>query len=176
MSPRKLRYWYNRSTGGHTWYREAGRTARQLAEAYGVPVTRAAGVIAALSPRMRWSENVKNASKVLAAAAAGEVAPPRVGMTRFVATAWRIAKGERPLAVLGGPKVRAFYRNLCGDLSHVTVDVWALRALGVDAAKGMRPGEYERAAAHYRRAARAAGVAPAVFQAVVWTSIRGAST
>jgi hypothetical protein len=44
------------------------------------------------------------------------------------AKAWRIACGEDPDAVLSGPKVRAFFANIMGDVDAVTMDVWAARA------------------------------------------------
>lgn len=68
------------------------------------------------------------------------------------------------LAVTYAPKVRAFYRNLMGDLDHVTVDVWAARAAGVD------PANFR-----YRRAAQLSGVAPAELQSVVWVNQRGSA-
>jgi hypothetical protein len=169
----RLVRWFHKGTTGHSWYANARKECGRLAVAYGVSPRAAAGVVAALSPRMRWSVNLRQASRVLAAHASGEVAPPHVGIRAFVAKAWRIAKGERPLDVLSGPKVRAFYRNLCGDLSHVTVDVWAARALGWNGDKGMTDAQYARASEAYRRAAASVGVPPAVFQAVVWAAIRG---
>ncbi len=186
MSVRRLLSWYAKgiATGssGVDWYRDASLTASGLSRSYRVSRATACGVIAALSPRMQWAVNVRAASRVLAALRSGAVAPPSVGMSRFVALAWRIANGEQPLRVLQGPKVRSFYRNLMGDLSHVTVDVWALRALGwpgygmvrgSTGYKGLTTSEYAKASAQYRTAAVEAGVAPAVFQAVVWTAIRG---
>lgn len=164
---------YRGSPGGHSWYANARAIARTLARRFGVSEACACGVIAALSPRMHWGRNIVAASEVLAAAVSGQSGPPRVGMRRFVALAWLIALGARPLDVLGGPKVRSFYRNLRGDLSTVTVDVWALRALGMSGDKSLSHAQYERVAATYRRAAAKVGVEPAVFQAVVWTAVRG---
>lgn len=157
---------------GAEWYADARRIARRLAREHGTTERTAAGVIAALSPRQKWSANVRAAGVVLEAHRLG-LDLPAVGLRRNVLKAWRIAAGERPLDVLGGPKVRAFYRNLTGDLSAVTVDVWAARAAGADPNKLAEPA-YRKVADAYRTAAITAGVAPAVLQAVVWCAIRGA--
>jgi hypothetical protein len=62
------------------------------------------------------------------AAAAGELEPVVNGTLANRAKAWRIACGEDPDAVLSGPKVRAFFANIMGDVDAVTIDVWAARA------------------------------------------------
>lgn len=153
------------------WYGQARAACRAMAREHSVSERTAAGVVAALSPRQQWRFNLKAADMVLAARAAGKRQPPRVGIMGNVAKAWRIAGGEKPLAVLGGPKVRAFYRNITGDLDHVTVDVWAARAAGLDGhPKNVR--EYDAVADEYRRVAALVGIRPAQLQAIVWVVIR----
>lgn len=145
------------------WYRESRRTARALARKHGCTVATAAGVIAALSPRIRWSTNVLGADHILAG---GNTGP---GFNSNVEKACRIRDGERPLSVLGGPKVTAFYRAIMGDRDACVIDVWMWRAMG------LKPGEwpYEKAERVIRKAAAQAGLPVADFQALVWTQVRG---
>lgn len=159
---------------GAAWYGEARAFARKLAREYNVTERRAAGVIAALSPRMQWVAN-KNAARRFLQAAADGASCPQLGLGLSRRRAWAIANGARPLDVLGGPKTRAFYRNLTGDLTAVTVDVWAVRAALDDVSATVNPtattyGRYEAA---YRHAAELLGREPAVVQAVTWCGIRG---
>jgi peptidyl-tRNA hydrolase len=147
------------------WYRESRRTARKLARKHGVTLATAAGVIAALSPRIRWATNVEAADKVLAGAPNEEVA----GYNRNVEKARRIAQGERPLQVLGGPKVTAFYRAMMGDDEAAVVDVWMWQAMGFVPAQV----PYATAEEALRQAAKQAGLPVATFQALVWTQVRG---
>jgi len=167
------------------WYAESRRVAEALAGEYGVTLETVAGVIAALSPRMRWSDNVRGAEAVLHRAAypgvfgtGGMLAglgKPIPGYGANIAKAERIAAGEAPLAVLGGPKVLAFYRAILGDRSSAVIDVWMIRAVGEYAHKPITGAAYERVADALRAAALAAGVDTADFQAIVWTYVRGSS-
>lgn len=145
------------------WYRESRRVARKLSKKHGTSLATAAGVIAALSPRMRWNANVAGADAILGGSDEGP------GFSSNVAKAVRIRNGEKPLAVLGGDKVRAFYRAIMGDKDAAVVDVWMYRAMGV------LPEEmsYADAEEALRAAAEKAGVAVADFQAIVWTQARG---
>lgn len=145
------------------WYRESRRVARALARKHECTLSTAAGVIAALSPRIRWNTNVQGADFILGG---GNEGP---GFNTNVEKACRIRDGERPLTVLGGPKVTAFYRAIMGDKDAAVIDVWMWRAMG--AAPGTM--KYEEAEAALRAAAEKSGVAVADFQAIVWTYIRG---
>ena len=162
-------------TSGRAWYALAAREAEAMAEDFTTSADAAAGVVAALSPRMAWHANLDAAARVLRAAATGAEAPPRVGLGDATRKAWRIARGETPLDVLGGDKVRAFYRAIAGDAEAVTIDVHAARA-----ARGTSDGrppstsrEYDRLAAAYTVAAEAVGEAPRDFQAIIWQAERG---
>jgi hypothetical protein len=107
-------------------------------------------------------------------AAADCLAHRRVRSSAFganVRKAERIRDGESPDAVLGGPKVRAFYRAILGDASAVVVDSWMLRACGHgrDTCTEKQYRAYARELAH---CARLVGCKPSEFQAIVWCHIR----
>lgn len=169
-------------TYGASWYGDALTTCEQLAREYSFTVRQVVGAVAALSPRVQWHQNISDARTLLAWAederdgtAPFHIPLRGLGLSAFVANAEKAAEClsvDDPLTVLNGPKQRAFYRNISGDLNGVTIDVWATRA----ATRGARdtPGRdyplFERA---YRRAARRVGVAPRDFQAGVWIAARG---
>lgn len=168
---RRLVAWWAKAdkatrTVGVQWYREARRIARQLARRYDCTVSRAAGVIAALSPRLTWTYNVTAAEAVLA----GDRKVPGV-FRASLAKARMIQEGARPLDVLRGPKVRAFYRALMGDRDAAVVDVWTARAAGVQDAPNER--EYAQVAQALRMGADEVGVSTSELQAAVWVAIRG---
>jgi hypothetical protein len=158
---------------GLAWYDRARRECERMAAEHGCDVECVAGVVAALSPRCQWASNVRSAELVLAAAAAGEPEPVVNGTMANRAKAWRVACGEDPDAVLSGPKVRAFYANITGDLDAVTVDVWCARA-AEGRANPQAPvrRRYELLAHAYRRAAQRRGMHPRDVQAAVWTTYR----
>lgn len=154
---------------GATWYQTARKAARSMARDTGTTESVAAGVIAALSPRIHWVRNIKAARDVLATGKA-------TGVFRVnLAKARRILAGERPLAVLSGPKTRAFYRAIMGDESAAVIDVWMLRAVRF---KGGKPSErdYNRITRLLAKAAALVKTTIAKLQAVVWSVIRGKAT
>jgi hypothetical protein len=171
---------------GAGWYDVARRTAEALAGEYNVPLHRAAGVIAALSPRITWADNVRGAEQVLHRAAYPEVfgpggeleglGRPVPGFGQNVRKAEAIARGEAPEQVLGGDKVRAFYRAILGDRGAAVVDVWMIRAVGEDAHKTFTGARYARVAEALRQAAELAGIDTADFQAIIWCYTRGGAS
>jgi hypothetical protein len=155
---------------GLSWYDRAHREAEAMAAETGLSVRQCAGIIAALSPRVQWAENVAGAWRMARAGAAGESEPRTNGMLRNRRKAWRIAQGEDPELVLGGPKVRAFFANIMGDREAVTIDVWAARAAeGCASLHAPVRRRYLLLAESYRRVARARGMHPRDVQAAVWT-------
>jgi len=155
---------------GARWYDEAGDLAIELSHL--MPdrsVERAAALISALSPRTQWSRNVTGAVQL----ANGLDAPGQIGTNLDRAQRVLDARTSTDaLAVLTGPKIAAFARNIAGSRESVTVDVWAARAAGVDETKLRRRGAYDAVAHAYRAAARRRGVDPATMQATTWIVAR----
>lgn len=152
---------------GLRWYADAERLAHEIAREHRWTVQRAAGIIAALSPRTTWAENVRYAR----ACARGERVPT---LTHCRRKAEAIRDGAPVWQTLKGPKVRAFYRAIIGDKRAVVVDSWMLRAIGHHRDKATDR-QYERAARAIAWAATWACVSPRDFQAVIWCHVRGAS-
>jgi hypothetical protein len=152
-------------TAGVQWYRNARRICRDLARRHGVSESCAAGVVAALSPRLGWTYNVLAADLVLARAER----VPGVFKASLV-KARRILAGGRPLQVLSGPKVRAFYRALKGDESAAVVDVWTARAAGLSP-EHLKSARRQRACRRPRGLLYAAGPNPVVPHSVCISNV-----
>jgi hypothetical protein len=159
----------------------ARETAGRLAGKFHVSLETSAGVIAALSPGRNWTENIYDAETFLAEYSKGARGRylPAVGTYggKNLRKAERIAAGADPLDVLGGPKVRAFYRCIVNPESRedVCIDRHSkCAAYGVKTAENslVKLSEYDHIADHYRRCARQVGVLPNQFQAVVWVTWR----
>lgn len=152
---------------GRAWYALARATVHAYAAEFGANPCTVAGIIAALSPRQTWAQNLKMARACLARDAAG-----LRGLGDPIRKACAIRDGAQPLDILRGDKVRAFYRAICGESTAVVLDVWMLRAAGFTGAKPT-PKQYADIAEVLTRDALTAGEAPADFQAIVWCQIRG---
>jgi hypothetical protein len=160
---------------GTFWYAVAHAGAVDLAATYDVSVECAAGVIAALSPRLPWARNMAYAGLLLAT---GDC--PVLGASKVKARV--VAAGAAPLDVLGGPKVRAFYACILspGADGPVCVDRHAVDAAlgfrGSDRSRKVleRVGAYEAVAGAYRAAGDRFGITAAQCQAIVWLVWRAA--
>ena len=180
------------------WYGEARAFCEALAGAYGFPLRSVVGAVAALSPMQEWRTQLKFTPTILddfrdAIADAGFVLgaddPADVVLDDFAARivgpgflgnkrkAARILLGADPLAVLGGQKVRAFYRCILGDSGAVCVDrhAWSIAdggAVGALTEKRYRTtvAAFVGAAANLRAAfpALASELTPAGVQALTW--------
>ena len=154
---------------GVAWYSDARSAIAALTKQLpNYSPTTFAGVVAALSPRIRWSTNLDAAMRMCRAAASKKGQPAVAGLPRNRNIAWRIAK-TGDFYHLKGPKVRAFAANLTGDESQVTIDVWMLAAAGVKYANIGNRRAIERS---IRAIAEENNLTPAQVQAIIWTTIR----
>jgi len=105
---------------GMRFYDGAHGLCRAFAAVHRTTPSTVAGIYAALSPMNGWEENVANTLDVLRLGAAARVNTPEPNRVKAV----RIAKGEDPLVVLGGRKVRAFYRGIVdpADREPIPID------------------------------------------------------
>ena len=155
---------------GMAWYRTAHEIAAEIAPTAEI----GAGVIAALSPQTSWDQNVVIARRIMSTG----VLSGHTGAN--LRKAERIMAGEDPLDVLGGLKVRSFYRNiLTPDVaSTVTIDRHAfdiglgLRTYSGKDRVGITPKRYEALSAAYARVAGQNGMLPHELQAVTWEAWR----
>lgn len=157
---------------GRKWYADARKECREIAHASGLTLRACAGILAALSPRVHWHVNVRLARMV----AAGDNAPSGA-MRDPLGKAIAIRDGARPLDVLRGDKVRAFYRAIVGGTiarAAFVLDVWMIRTLGLAREATAVPSRVyalaTRAAVEVSRRAR---VAVTALQASLWIRERG---
>ncbi len=190
VSIHRLYRLYERATAGErytgrTWYRDAQLDITDLAVAYKTTTDITAGVVAALSPNTRWVGNLEDADRVLSIALAPystadyqECRVSTYNLNKFKAfsiaeLAWN-GSGD-VLDILSGPKVTAFYRNLIGDSSALTLDSHAynafcgFRATGSDL-PGMRAQLTRDARAAYTQASVVKGETVSAFQAIIWVT------
>lgn len=162
--------------GAVGWYPSAYGWCAEVAKTYGLPVETVAGIVAALSPNLNWNKNKEQALRFIEFSVSGK---PLVGFMAYpanVAKAKRIFDGESPLNVLGGDKVRSFYRNLLLDDTVVTIDRHAL-SISLYGLGGGKSGSmvttskgYDVAAQAYKTAAKILGIEhPYIVQSVTWT-------
>lgn len=159
---------------GELWYQTARDDCETLAITHGLVIDQAVGIVAALSPNMRWEKNVTAADLLLRGW-------HNVTYPANVTKALRILDGEAPDDVLGGNKVRAFYANIMsgGYDSGVTVDGHA-----ANIARGIRQPIRNATVTHrqfaiitraYQNAAAARGITPPAMQATTWVAWRAAA-
>lgn len=147
-------------TEGTWWYPRARAIAATM---HPVPEI-GAGVLAALSPRTRWTKTIEYARVAI-----GLGERPRGCLGVCWAKAHQIALGQDPLSVLRGPKERAFYDNIlkANGSELVTVDVWMLRMLE-HGPEVKSPAHYSKVARPILRASWKLGLPPTVVQAGLW--------
>jgi len=149
-----------------TWYSEAQAFAQTLAIRHSISLDCAAGIIAAFSPRTKWASNMVNAELFLS-----EELVPTLGNNIKMATA---VHNTNSIKALKGRKTNSFARNIAGDMSVVTIDVWMIRAAGydrLDANKGM----YDLMETVIQELAFIYSVQPAQLQALIWIVVRGSN-
>lgn len=157
---------------GLEWYNDAHAFANYLCP---YKPSKAAGVIAALSPMMGWESNKKQALRAfLNGTAEG------LGLTRNCVKAERILYGADPLTVLSGNKVRAFYSTIL-DPNGFDIPVIDRHAFDIavgrvtdDVTRSLlsKRGVYDAFGMAYVEAAKRAGVSASQMQAVTWVAWR----
>lgn len=154
---------------GKVWYPVTREIAEQIGNG---DVRKGAGVIAALSPRMRWETNVR-----LARAACNGDDYGCLGTSKRKTEA--ILAGADPTEVLPmDAKTGHFFRNIVDptDPTACTIDVWAHRAAADDmSSAGPRNAtDYHECVAAYIDIAAEFGEVASETQAIVWGVVRGA--
>lgn len=158
---------------GLEWYEAAHTFALGLSERYDLKLGHAAGIIAALSPRLPWDLNMRAADQLCRTGDA-----PVLFDNKRKARA--ILHGADPDDVLGGFKVRNFWH--CIEDPFFTDSV-AVDRHAVDLAMGQAGDDksrkfleyalgYNIVADAYRSAARRADVRPLQMQAITWVAWR----
>jgi len=175
---------------GTAWYRDAHDAATRIQSGTGLPMVTVVGVLAALSPRNKWSRNVADAAGMAHAfREAGVDAAMAVKVCTFNQNkrkAATILQGVGSLGdvhkVLKGQKLRSFFQCIfsAGQTGDCCIDGHAVSiALGerIPLGKGdkrhsLSAKRYAYYQSLYAAAGAARGVSACTMQAVTWTAYR----
>ena len=146
-----------------TWYDEATVIADDIARRMNLTREHGAAIISAFSPRMPWARNVALA---LAFADGEDVR----AMGSHIRAAHACAADG--IDALRGPKTNAFARAIAGDDEAIVIDVWMMRAAGLET-DAPTVVQYREISAAIDRLSREYGMAPRVMQALIWIVVRG---
>jgi hypothetical protein len=161
----------NRATFGQIeqatkWYLDAETIAREVSTNLNVSLEIGATIVSAFSPRERWSRNVSNAIKF----SLGKELTGVLGNNIRMANAGLTLGFE----ALKGSKTNAFAKAIAGNENAVVIDVWMLRALGIEK-KTPSQSIYNEMANAVTAVAKAHGMTPRAMQALIWIVVRGSS-
>lgn len=171
---------------GKHWYSQACQIALNLAKKYFISQAQAAAVIAALSPRNKWSRNVIDAENLIVAyKAAGVEGCASVKVCTFggnKAKAIKIletnSKCEQDyLDILSGPKLKEFYNCISGIDNEVCIDghaysIWSGGRITLANIPSIGKKLREQIKEDYRQAAKEAGLRSYQMQAITWCTWR----
>jgi hypothetical protein len=145
------------------WYLDAERVAEEVARNLDTTLEVGATVVSAFSPRERWSLNVVKAIKF----SLGESVTALGNNIRMANAALTLGYDA-----LKGQKTNAFARAIAGDENAVVIDVWMLRALGIEK-KSPTQLQYKEMAKAVTSVAVEYGMTPRAMQALIWIIVRG---
>jgi hypothetical protein len=147
------------------WYMDAERVAAEVARNLETTLEVGATVVSAFSPRERWTNNV---TKAISFSLGNNV--PGFKNNMLMATNGLTMGFD----ALNGPKTNAFARAIAGDEQAVVIDVWMLRALGIEK-KSPSQSQYQEMARAVRTVAMEFGMTPRAMQALIWILVRGSA-
>jgi hypothetical protein len=145
------------------WYVDAERVAETVAENLGTTLEVGASVVSSFSPRERWSVNV---ARAIAWSLGQEVTCLKNNLV--------MANNSLTLgfSALKGLKTNSFAKAIAGDEQAVVIDVWMLRAVGIEK-KTPNQSQYNELASAVKKVAFDFGMTPRAMQALIWIMIRG---
>jgi hypothetical protein len=147
------------------WYVDAERIAEKVAENLNTTLEVGASVVSAFSPRERWSVNV---ARAIAWSLGQEVTCLKNNLV--------MANNALTLgfSALKGLKTNSFAKAIAGDEQAVVIDVWMLRAVGIEK-KTPNQTQYWELAEAVKKTAFEYGMTPRAMQALIWIVVRGSS-
>ena len=165
---------------GMAWYFEAHSIAQGIGRLYGCGVTKAAGVIATLSPRIAWETNVDEAREIFEYGEDWGYVSLRRNVDKALWLTEPEVDNDYAERLISGRKVRAFYRNIRYPATSldVTLDGWMYDALNLPVTDNGNPkylerrGVYDAISDGFRIVAADHGILPHQLQAAIWLSVR----
>lgn len=147
------------------WYVDAERIAEKVADNLGATLEVGASVVSAFSPRERWSVNV---ARAIAFSLGQEVTCLKNNLV--------MANNALTLgfSALNGLKTNSFAKAIAGDEQAVVIDVWMLRAVGIEK-KTPNQTQYFELVEAVKKTAFDVGMTPRAMQALIWIVVRGSA-
>lgn len=171
---------------GANWYESAHKIALNLADNYGLTLQTAAGVIAALSPRNKWSRNVIDAENLIETFVRDPDSAVNIKVCTFNKNkekALKILRNNQDFftdnirGILSGPKLNEFFNCILGVEDDVCIDGHAycifngsrtslkdVPSIGVKLRKEIK--------SDFRKAAAKFNISAAEMQAITWVTWR----
>jgi hypothetical protein len=147
------------------WYLDAETVAREVARNLNTTLEVGASVVSAFSPRERWARNVSNAIQY-------SLYQPVTALGNNIRMADKaLASG---FDALKGLKTNNFAKAIAGNENAVVIDVWMLRALGIEKKTPNRT-QYKEMADAVTAVAVEYGMTPRSMQALIWIVVRGSA-
>ena len=169
---------------GQDWYDTARDAATKLSERYGVDVTTACGVIAALSPRNKWDRNLIDAENLINVyVSSGVEACESIKVCTFGSNknkALRILDAIPTLDmvenILSGPKLKEFFRCIIGQ-EDVCIDghafsIWSGKRITLKNVPSIGVKLRRQIKADYIEVAKKNDIPPYELQAITWVTHR----
>jgi hypothetical protein len=147
------------------WYMDAERVAAEVARNLDSTLEVGATVVSAFSPRERWTNNVAKAISFSLGNSIPGFKNNMVMANNAIAFGYDALKGL---------KTNAFARAIAGDEQAVVIDVWMLRAVGIEK-KTPNQSQYNDLANAVKKVAFDYGMTPRAMQALIWIMIRGSA-
>jgi hypothetical protein len=171
---------------GANWYESAHKIALNLADNYGLTLQTAAGVIAALSPRNKWTRNVIDAENLIETFVRDPESAVKIKVCTFNKNkekALKILRNNQDFftdntrEILSGPKLNEFFNCILGVEDDVCIDGHAycifngsrtslkdVPSIGVKLRKEIK--------SDFRKAAAKFNISAAQMQAITWVTWR----
>jgi len=148
------------------WYRDAEEVAEEVARNLDTTLEVGASIVAAFSPRERWSTNVSKSIEF----SMGK--RPKGLQNNLLMADNAMLKG---FDALNGLKTNAFARAIAGDTDAVVIDVWMMRA-ALMPTDSPNKSQYREVSQAVRIIASEFGITPRTAQALIWIVKRGSAS
>tara|TARA_B110000285_G_C15103634_1_gene606571 strand:- start:811 stop:1422 length:612 start_codon:yes stop_codon:yes gene_type:complete len=132
---KNLDYFFNIATNeqiksGLMWYQNANNEANIIAKKYNLDVYKVSQVISALSPRNKWSQNIRDANKVCEAYVLG-LHPEDIKVCTFHTNKFKAFNILANNVAITETSLKTF--NFVNNIAYLnndflTIDIWHLRA------------------------------------------------
>lgn len=171
---------------GANWYKSAHRIALNLADNYGLTLQTAAGVIAALSPRNKWSRNVIDAENLIETFVRDPESAVNIKVCTFNKNkekALKILRNNQDFftdntrEILSGPKLNEFFNCILGVEDDVCIDghaycIWNGSRTSLEDVPSIGVKLRKEIKSDFRKAAAKFNISAAEMQAITWVAWR----